>query len=143
MGGGRFVAALLVRVMSCSSVSRQDCILAIDDELTILDIVKTALETEGYTVHTASTPTKAIKFYEQHWRKIELVLMDFMMPEMTGDLVFEHLQRINPDVRVLLLTGSYMFQRDERFVRRLRGYMEKPINLNVLALRVKDVIDSH
>jgi two-component system, cell cycle sensor histidine kinase and response regulator CckA len=128
--------------MSCSGVSRQHWILAIDDELAILDIVKTALKAEGYTVHIASSPTEGIKFYEQHWRNIKLVLIDFMMPEMTGDLVFEHLQRINPDVRVLLLTGSFMFQKDEKFVRRLRGYMEKPINLDILAVRVKDAIDS-
>ena len=128
--------------MSCSGVSRQDWILAIDDEFAILDIVKTALETEGHTVHTISSPIEGIKFYEQHWTNIKLVLIDFMMPEMTGNLVFERLQRINPDVRVLLLTGSFMFRKDEEFVRRLRGYLEKPINLDVLAVRVKDAIDS-
>jgi two-component system, cell cycle sensor histidine kinase and response regulator CckA len=127
--------------MSSNGVSQQDFILAIDDELAILDIVKTALETDGYTVHTASTPTEGIKFYEQHWRSIKLVLIDFMMPEMTGDMVFEHLQRINPDVRVLLLSGSYMLGENEKFDSRLRGYLQKPFKLDVLALRVKDSID--
>lgn len=129
--------------MNRNDDSEQDCILAIDDELAILDIVKTALESEGYTVHTASTPTEGIKFYEQHWRSIKLVLMDFMMPEMTGDLVFEHLHRINPDVRVLLLSGSYLLQGNEKFNSRLRGHMQKPFSLDVLALQVRTAIDSH
>ena len=129
--------------MSRNGDRERDWILAIDDELAILDIVKTALEIEGYTVHTASTPTEGIKFYEQHWQSIKLVLMDFMMPEMRGDLVFERLRRINPDVRVLLLTGSYLLEGNKEFDGRLRGYMQKPFNLDVLALKVETAIDSH
>jgi len=129
--------------MSRNGDSEPVSILAIDDEPAILDILKTALEREGYTVHTASTPMAGIKFYEQHWRTIELVLTDFMMPEMTGDMVVEHLQRINPDVRVLLLSGSYVLEGNKKFDNSLRGHMQKPFNLDVLALQVKAAIDSH
>jgi two-component system, cell cycle sensor histidine kinase and response regulator CckA len=126
-----------------SGISQQDCILAIDDEAAILDIVKTALEPDGYTVHMASTPAEGIQFYEQHWRSIKSVLIDFMMPEMTGDIVVEHLQRINPDIRVLLLSGCYVLEGNNEFEGRLHGYIRKPFSVDVLALRVKDAIDSH
>jgi two-component system, cell cycle sensor histidine kinase and response regulator CckA len=126
-----------------SGHSQQDWILAIDDEAAILDIVKTALEPEGYTVHIASTPTEGIEFYEQNWRSIKLVLLDFMMPEMTGDIVVEHLQRINPDIRVLLLSGSYVMQGNNEFEGRLHGYIRKPFSLDALTLRVKDAINSN
>ena len=85
--------------------SEKPGILVIDDETNMLDIIKTTLEGEGYRVFTAGEPQVGLDLYEQHWREIKVVLLDYLMPNMTGDLVFECLQRINPDVRVLLLTA--------------------------------------
>src|SRR5712691_7567304 len=80
-------------------------VLAIDDEPEVLEVVRAALEAEGYRVLTAASPRAALTMYDQQWRDIDLVLLDFLMPEMTGDLVFESLRRVNPYARVVLLTG--------------------------------------
>src|SRR5438876_915795 len=89
------------RAMNNDAVSPQKFVLTIDDEPEILDILKQCLESEGFHVLTAAGSKDGIDIYEKRWREIGLVLLDYLMPDMTGDLVFECLQRINPDVRVL------------------------------------------
>src|SRR5881628_3468517 len=80
-------------------------VLVIDDERDLLDIIQTALADEGCRVFAYADPEEALKFYEQNWRDVQLVLLDYLMPKLAGDLVFECLQRQNPDVKVLLLTA--------------------------------------
>ena len=119
---------------------QQTCILAIDDEPSFLGFLKEALECHGYRVHTASSPKEAIKFYEEQWRDIGMVFLDFLLPGMSGDIVFDEFQRINPDVRVVLLTGCQGSVADGLFKKGLRGYLPKPFSLSDLAQKVRDAI---
>jgi len=122
--------------------SDKPCVLAIDDEKDLLDIIQTALEGEGYEVLTASLPSEGLKLYEQHWRKIGVVLVDFVMPEMTGDLVFECILRQNPYAKVLLLTACDDHVARRMFEHGLRGYIQKPFYLADLIARVAEEIDA-
>ena len=115
-------------------------ILAIDDEKDILEIIKAALEGEGFRVHTAASPNEGIAYYEEHANVIDLVLLDYIMPDMTGDAVFECLQNIRPDVRVLLLTACDDHVAKKLFAQGLRGYMQKPFYLDDLIARVREEI---
>ncbi len=117
-------------------------ILAIDDEPDILDIIKTALEAEGFRVVTANDPNEGIDYYEQHTGDVALVLLDYLMPAMNGDLVFECLQNINADVKVLLLTACDDNVAKVMFSKGLRGYMQKPFYLDDLISRVREEIDT-
>ena len=124
--------------MNDGAVSPQKFILAIDDEPEILEVIQQCLESEGFRVLAAGGSKTGIEVYEKRWQEIGLVLLDYLMPDMTGDLVFECLQRINPDVRVLLLTGC-----DEQVARKLfetglRGYIQKPFYIDDLAQRVRE-----
>ncbi|MGD0058306.1 MAG: response regulator [Verrucomicrobiia bacterium] len=128
--------------MSRNGSSQQNCILAIDDEKGFLGLLKAALECQGYTVHTASSPDEAIKFYEEKWRDIGMVILDFLLPQMSGDLVFDELQRLNPDVRIVLLTACEESVADKLFQKGLRGYLQKPFSLPDLAQRVQDAVST-
>lgn len=113
-------------------------VLAIDDEPEILEIIRQCLEGEGLRVLTAKGSKEGLEIYEKRREEIGLVLLDYVMPEMTGDLVLECLQRINPDVRVILLTGC-----DDRVARGmfdtgLRGFIQKPFYIDDLVQRVRD-----
>jgi len=98
------------------------------------------LEREGYAVHTATSSQEAIKIYKERWQEIGMVLLDFLLPHMSGDLVFDELQRLNPDVRVVLLTGCDEAVADPLFEKGLHGYLQKPFNLPELARKVQDAI---
>ncbi len=124
--------------MNDESVTSAKYVLAIDDEPEILDVVQQSLESEGLPVLTALGSTKGLQTYEDRWREIGVVLLDYVMPEMNGDLVLECLQRINPDVRVLLLTGCDDQVARGMFEKGLRGFIRKPFYIDDLVLRVRD-----
>jgi len=117
-------------------------ILAIDDEQGFLGMLKEILECQGYMVHTASSPQEAIQLYEERWREISMVLLDYFLPGMSGDIVFEYLQQLNPDVRVVLLTGCHESAAANMFQRGLRGYLQKPFGMRELGQQVRNVIDA-
>jgi DNA-binding response OmpR family regulator len=117
-------------------------ILAIDDEPDLLDIIKTALEGEGFRVFPFADAQAGLKFYEQNWRDVQVVLLDYLMPNMTGDLVFECLQRVNPVVKVLLLTACDDHVARQMFQAGLRGYIQKPFYLQDLMARVSEEVDA-
>jgi len=65
-----------------------------------------------------------------------------LLPEMSGDMVFAEFQRINPDVRVVLLTGCQSSVADPLFKKGLRGYLPKPFSLPDLAQKVRDAVSA-
>ena len=71
-----------------------------------------------------------------------MVLLDFLLPKMSGDMVFENLQRLNPNVRVVLLTGCEGSVAENMFKKGLRGYIQKPFCIRELAEKIRDVIDA-
>jgi len=117
-------------------------VLAIDDEPELLAIIKTTLEGEGFQVFTFPEPQAGLKFYEENWPHVQVVLLDYLMPNMTGDLVFECLQRANPDVKVLLLTACDDHVARQMFQKGLRGYIQKPFYLEDLIGRVSEEVDA-
>lgn len=128
--------------MSPQFSTHKPCVLVIDDELDLLDIIKTTLEGEGFEVWTTGNPNEGLKIYEAKWREIAVVLLDYMMPEMTGDLVFECMQRTNPYVKVLLLTACEDTVARHMFQQGLRGYIQKPFYLSDLIGRVTEEVNA-
>jgi len=132
----------LLESMIPGDCRKKECVLAIDDEEGFLGMLKAALECYGFKVHTAANPSEAIKLYQEHRDDIAMVLLDYLLPEMSGDRVFEELQRLNPDVRVVLLTGCEESVADKMLKRGLRGYLQKPFNLPELTQKVRDAINA-
>jgi two-component system, cell cycle sensor histidine kinase and response regulator CckA len=128
--------------MGPRNCSKKDCVLAIDDEARFLGMLKAALECYDFTVHTASSPREAITLYRDHQEDIRMVLLDYLLPEMSGEAVFENLQGLNPDVRVVLLTGCEESVADKMRKTGLRGYLQKPFSLPELIQQVRDAIDA-
>ena len=116
-------------------------VLAIDDEPEVLDVVQRCLEAGGFQVLTASDPKKGLELYEKDHQEIGLVLLDYLMPVMMGDLVFECLQRVNPDVRVILLTGCEDQVAHRMFESGLRGFIQKPFYMEDLVKRVREELE--
>ena len=82
-----------------------ELILVVDDEPAIRDITTTALETYNYKALTASDGIEALALYAEHREEISLVLTDMMMPEMDGITTIRTLQKINPQVKIVAVSG--------------------------------------
>jgi CheY-like chemotaxis protein len=101
-------------------------ILVIDDDQDVLESLQRLLVSEGCAVQAASNPTEGIAFYEGHWREVELVVLDFFMPKLRGDEVFERLQQINPNVCAILTTACDDGVAKQMLDRGLHGFLQKP-----------------
>lgn len=82
-----------------------ELILIVDDEAAIREITKTSLEAYNYKALTASDGIEAVALYVEHQNEINLVLMDMMMPSMDGPTTIRTLQKINPQVKIVAVSG--------------------------------------
>jgi PAS domain S-box-containing protein len=118
-----------------------ETILLIDDEGMILEVAQQMLATLGYTVLTASGGTRALEVFRENHKRIDLVILDMIMPGMSGDRVFEALLEIDPRARILLSSGySLDGQAMEIMGRGCLGFIQKPFSIEELALKLRQVL---
>ena len=83
----------------------QETILLVDDEPAVLRVGKRMLESLGYTVLAATTPSEAIRLAESHAGAIDLLVTDVVMPEMNGRALAERLLKHFPKLQRLFMSG--------------------------------------
>ena len=83
-------------------------VLVVDDETAIREIAKESLETYNYRVMLASDGIEAIDIYTQNHHSIAIVLIDMMMPHLDTPSIILALQQINPEVQIVVMSGSYL-----------------------------------
>ena len=125
-----------------SDLSGHGVILVVDDDDYILQAVYVALESFGYSVLLANSGAAAIQIFEERSEQIDLVLLDMLMPGMSGEETFGALRVIRPDVKVLLSTGFAPDEAAQRFTDEgLAGFLRKPYDPNQLAGEVQQIIE--
>lgn len=118
-----------------------ETILLVDDEEMVVDIGKEILEKLGYTVIPASGGSEAIEKIRQHKHRIDLVILDMIMPDMSGSETFDNLKTIDPDIRVLLSSGySIDGQASEILNRGCNGFVQKPFNLKQISSKIREIL---
>jgi PAS domain S-box-containing protein len=118
-------------------------ILVVDDEAIIRNLLVAALESRGYKILLAENGAEALTVFSRNAREISLVLLDLVMPVMSGEAVLPHLFIMKPDVRVLVSSG----QDPEECMRKLReprvaGYLQKPYRMAALLAKLQEVLTS-
>jgi CheY-like chemotaxis protein/nitrogen-specific signal transduction histidine kinase len=102
-------------------------ILVVDDESTVRNFARVALERRGYKVLLAHNGEAAVELFRKLHRDINVVLLDLTMPVMNGEEAFDHLRNIAPDIAVILSSGFSHQVAAERFHGKgLSGFLEKP-----------------
>jgi CheY-like chemotaxis protein len=91
-----------------SSDGKGQLVLVVDDESAIQEIAKESLETYNYRVMLASDGIEAIDIYAKNHRSIAIVLIDMMMPNLDTRATILALQRINPQVQIVVMSGSVL-----------------------------------
>jgi PAS domain S-box-containing protein len=116
-------------------------ILLIDDEQMILEVGREMLEELGYNVIPAISGKEAIRVFQKDQDRIDLVIMDMIMPGMGGGETFDRLRRIDPTVKVLLSSGySINGQATKILQRGCNGFIQKPFNMNQLAEKIQKIL---
>jgi len=117
--------------------------LLVDDEDIVLEVGALMLERLGYEVLKARSGQEALQLYDQHRDRIRMVILDMVMPQMSGEAVFDRLKAIDPTVKVLLSSGySIDSQAQQILARGCNGFVQKPFTLSDFSSRVKAVLES-
>ncbi|PID26407.1 MAG: hypothetical protein CR982_10490 [Candidatus Cloacimonadota bacterium] len=109
-------------------------ILVVDDESTLREQSNTILSECGYDVITAKNGLEGIEKYKENIDSIDLVILDIIMPKLSGDKTYKYLKEINMDVKVILTSG---FKQDERITKVLNegalDFIQKPYTIRTLS----------
>ncbi|MBW2170103.1 MAG: response regulator, partial [Deltaproteobacteria bacterium] len=117
-------------------------ILLVDDEETILDIVRNMLARSGYTVITAKSGEEAIEVYRAEKEDIDLVILDVNMPGMGGHKCLKELLEIDPEVKVVIATGYTATGKvKETLESGASGFIGKPYRLEEILKKIREVLD--
>jgi len=119
-----------------------ETILLVDDEKMVLEVSKEMLESLGYRVYAAGSGQEALAVYMEKRNEIDLVILDMIMPGISGGETFDRLRGINSAVRVLLSSGySITGQARDILNRGCNGFLQKPFHLEKLSGKVREILD--
>lgn len=119
-----------------------ETILLVDDEQVIIDVARDMLEILGYRAIVARDGQQAIDIYNSRKDEIALVILDMVMPGLSGADVFQALKAINPKVKVILASGYIMSRQVAAVMEQgCRAFMPKPYRMEDLAETIRAIID--
>jgi two-component system cell cycle sensor histidine kinase/response regulator CckA len=123
-------------------IKGSETVLLVDDEEIILKVCREVLEAMGYRILTASDGKTAIEVYKKNRDEIGIVLLDMMMPGISGSELYDRMKEINPEIKVLLLSGySINGQATEILKNGCNGFIQKPFNVLELSGKIRRILD--
>jgi PAS domain S-box-containing protein len=119
-----------------------ETILLVDDEEPIRNLGEQIFTKYGYTVLKVSDGEGALKIYQEKKEKIDLVILDLIMPGMGGKKCLEGLLQINPDVKVVVASGYSPEGTVKSFLEGgVKNFISKPFNMKEMLQVVREVLD--
>ncbi|HUJ22647.1 MAG TPA: response regulator [Bryobacteraceae bacterium] len=117
-------------------------ILVVDDDLSVLAVIKCMLESGNYNLLLAHTAASALRMAEREDLAIDLMLIDVVMPDIPGPELAERILAMRPHLKVLFMSGCV----DAEVVRvkvldRALGFLPKPFTSDGLLERIQAVLD--
>ena len=111
-------------------------VLIVDDEALVRELLRTVLEPEGLVVLEAADGREGLDVFNCNQQRIGLVILDLNMPQMTGYDMQAELQIIDPDVKMIVLTG---YSPDEELLVGVQAIFSKPVQIPKLCKAVRDI----
>lgn len=120
-----------------------EVIMVVEDEVEVLNLTKTMLESLGYNVLPASSPNKAMELAGNHEGPIDLLITDVIMPEMNGREIADQLKTLYPDISILFMSDyTENVIAHHNVVKDGVYFIEKPFTLKDIAAMVRDLLSS-
>ncbi|MGV1098976.1 PAS domain-containing hybrid sensor histidine kinase/response regulator [Thiovibrio sp. JS02] len=118
-------------------------ILVVDDDEIVRETAREILQLVGYQVIIAADGVEGLSMYRAHHESIRAVLLDMVMPNMSGREAFVEMKKINPGLKALLVSG---FRQDSRIEEILalgvKKFLQKPYTMESLTRAIKEVVTS-
>jgi signal transduction histidine kinase/CheY-like chemotaxis protein/putative methionine-R-sulfoxide reductase with GAF domain len=117
------------------------CILVVDDEAAIRDMARDILTVRGYDVLQAKDGVEALDLYRQYWGRIDLVVLDMVMPRLGGLETYRRLFGMDRKVRVVLSSGYSHNEQAQRAIKEgALGLLTKPFTMTELIAWAERVV---
>ena len=117
-------------------------ILLVDDEASLVKMVKQMLKREGYEVVGKTSSTEALRLFQEESGKFDLIISDIAMPDMPGDRLAQELIKIRPNIPIILCTGhSDRIDEDKAKDLGIKAYAMKPLDKAKFTKMVRRVLD--
>ena len=121
-----------------------ETVLFVDDEEMITEFAEDLLGLLGYRALIAGSGKEAVEIFEQNRERIDMVILDMVMPNMGGGETYDRIKNINPKVKVLLSSGySDIGQATEIMGRGCNGFIQKPFKVKQLSRKMRDILDKN
>lgn len=117
-------------------------ILFVDDEEMVLDVGSRMLKELGYKVFVAKSGKEALEIYEKNRDTIDLVILDMIMPGISGGNTYDRMKEINDNIKVLLSSGySINGEATDILERGCSGFIQKPFTIEQLSRKIREILN--
>jgi nitrogen-specific signal transduction histidine kinase/CheY-like chemotaxis protein len=153
VGGGEDGAAFVVCLPRAESpvtargdggdeppAGRGEVVLVVEDEPQVLEMLRDLLELSGYTVLEATDGDEAIRVGETYPGRIDLVVVDVIIPGARGLSLVQHLRARRPDLKALYISGYSGEAVQPDAARVWKNFLQKPFTMEVFARKVREVL---
>jgi len=106
-------------------------------------MTKKILETYGYRVITANDGKEAVALYSQHKEEFKIVLMDMMMPVMDGSESIREIRKINPEVKIIAVSGLTEKDKLAKVADSVNAFLSKPYTTEKLLKTTHEVLSEN
>jgi CheY-like chemotaxis protein len=117
-----------------------ELILIVDDEVSICEITKAVLENYGYRVLVANSGPEAVTLYAQKQKEVDLAITDTDMPFMDGHATSIALKKINPNLKIIMASGTAPRKPEAAFDQAINAFVPKPYTTEKLLTVVHEVL---
>jgi len=122
-------------------VEGKETVLLVDDEEIVLNAGEMMLRKLGYDVLPATSGQEALELFEKDKDIIDIILLDMVMPGISGGETFDKVKTINPEAKVLLSSGYSIHGEAKEILKRgCDGFIQKPFNLEQLSQSIREVL---
>jgi two-component system cell cycle sensor histidine kinase/response regulator CckA len=123
-------------------VKGHETILLVDDEDAVINVTRELIRLLGYKVIIAKRGFDAVKIFRKNHKKIDVVILDMIMPEMSGGETFDALKAVDPDVIVILSSGySINGQASDIMKRGCRYFIQKPFSISDISAKIRAALE--
>jgi two-component system cell cycle sensor histidine kinase/response regulator CckA len=120
-----------------------ETILLVDDESNVLAVSKTILESLGYKVYGVKNGEEAVALYREKKDEVDLIVLDMIMPGLSGAETFDRIRELNPAAKIILSSGYSLNSQAQQIMNKgCQGFIKKPFNVAGIAGKVREVLEN-
>ena len=120
-----------------------ETILLVDDEDVVIDVCGQLLGSLGYSIIVARSGQEAIRIYKEQAAQVGAIILDMIMPDMSGSETFDALKAINRDAKIILSSGYSLNGLATKIMERgCKAFIQKPFGIDQLSQTLKKVLNT-